>query len=256
MKEVTRKKTGADGSSGRRKVDRRLLLNYNIAHLLNSAVINEHGLPEHHCDPTVYPDYIALDNNKREYRRTAATAVAFYLYDRSFDHKDGLFNAIYYDDKRLLRKFEKRYEGIRFVIAPDFSIFDDVWRFENEYRLFKVRVIMLWFVNIIGAVVIPNAVYAASEKLPLYMSGLSDCTVMCFSTKGHVRTSRGRRRVRETVRYAVDNLPLKKIIVYSACGKDETSLSLFDYAVSKGVGVEIVDNHLRRKNHASVKGRC
>ena len=51
----------------------------------------------------------------------------------------------------------------------------------------------------------------------------------------------------------VDNFYIKVILVYSACGKDETSLKLFEYAISKGIEVRIVDNTLRRRNQSRIK---
>ena len=75
-----------------------------------------------------------------------------------------------------------------------------------------------------------------------------------YLTKSHVRYASDRLRIKETVKYVVDHFPLKTILVYSVCGKDETSLRLFDYAVSKGIDVRIIDNTMRRQNQRVVKG--
>ena len=253
MKKITYKAINGDGTVYRKEKELKYQLNYGIADLLNGTVINEYHLPIHHCNPTVYPDYIALNTEKAKFHLTPATALGFYSYDRTFDNMNGLYNAIYYKNDRLLAKYKKLYENIRFVIAPDYSIFDDIWMYENESRLFKIRVIMLWFVKEIGAVVIPNAIYASIDKLPQYLSGFEKCTVMCFSTKGQVRYARNRARVKETVKYVTDHFPIKVILVYSACGKDETSLKLFEYAISCGIEVRIVDNTLRRRNQSRLK---
>ena len=242
-----------DGSIKRKARELRGFLNYNIATLLNQAELNEYQLPMHHCNPGIMPDYIALNSEPSKFHLTPTTALGFYSFDHSFDKKDGLYNAIYYNDKKLLQSYKEMYKGIRFVIAPDYSLFDDIWRLENESRLFKIRVIMLWFVLEIGAVVIPNAIYLNSIELPMYLSGFEKCTVFCFSTKGHVRRSRERRRVMETVKFVVDNFPLKTILIYSVCGKDETSYRLFEYAISHGIDVKIVDNTMRRRNQALQK---
>lgn len=253
MRKLSKKAPTLEDPSNREPIDMRLLLNYGIADFLNKSVLNENHLPEHHCDPHVLPDYIALNNQRKDYHLTDKTAVAFYTFDIGFDKIDGLYNAIYYRNEKLLDKYKLRYSKVNFIIAPDYTIFDDVWRYENEYRLFKTRVIMLWFVLEIGAVVIPNAIYVSDEMLPLYLSGFESCTVMCFSTKGHVRKASERNRVKSVVRYAVDNLPLRTILVYSVCGKDSTSLKLFSYAEQNGVDVVIVDNSLRRRNQASLR---
>lgn len=253
MKKITYKVKKSDGTVYRKEKKLRYQLNYGIADLLNKAVLNDYHLPIHHCDPRVYPDYIALNKENSKFHFTPATALGFYSYDRTFDKIDGLYNAIYYKDKRLLEKYKKLYENIHFVIGPDYSLFDNIWIYENESRLLKIRVIMLWFVIEIGAVVIPNAIYISPDKLPQYLSGFENCTVMCFSTKGQVRYAKNRSRVKETVKYVVDHFPLKVILVYSVCGKDETSLKLFEYAIAHGVEVRIVDNTLRRRNQSRMK---
>lgn len=252
MRKISSKSQNADGTISRKPREMKYLLNLGIADLLNQSELNEYDLPIHYCDPRVYPDYIALNTEKSKYHLTSATALGFYTFDKSFDNKNGLFDAIYRKDKKLLQKYKKLYAGINFVIAPDYSLFDDIWIFENQARLLKIRIIMLWFVLEIGAVVIPNAVYLKKESLPMYLSGLENCTVMCFSTKGHVRRACDRARVKETVKFVVDNFPLKTILVYSVCGKDETSMKLFSYALAKGINVLIVDNTMRRRNHARI----
>ena len=98
------------------------------------------------------------------------------------------------------------------------------------------------------SIVIPNITYISQDTFPLFFTGLNRCSVVAFSTKGHVRYSKERNLLKKAIKYAVDNLTLKTIIVYSVCGKDETSLKLFKYAIDKGVSVVIPDNILRRRN--------
>ena len=253
MRNLTAKVVNSNGNITRTPIKLTEKLNYNIADLLNQSLLNEYDLPVHHCDPEVYPDFIALNSEPAKYHETPLTAVAFYVYEKSFDKIDGLYNAIYYNKKSLLAKYEKQYKDVAFIVAPDYSLFDDIWRFENNYRLFKIRVIMLWFVLIIKAVVIPNVPYLSLDKLPLYLGGFENCTVMCFSTKSHVRYASNRARIRDSVKYVVDHFPLKTILVYSVCGKDATSFDLFKYAISKGVDVRIVDNTMRRRNRHNLQ---
>ncbi len=255
MKKLTVKVKNEDGTITRKEIPIKNRLNYRIADYLNQSYLNKYHLPIHHCDPDVYPDFIALSSEKGKFSITAATAVGFYQYDSSFDKMEGLYNAIYYGNKRKLEYYKKYYKGLKFVIGPDYSIFDDIWQYENTSRLFKIRIIMLWFVIEIGAIVIPNAIYVSKDKLPIYLSGFEECTVMCFSTKSHIRRGYKRRRVKETVKYVVDNFPLKTILVYSVCGKDENSLKLFQYAIDNGVKVEIIQNTRRQFNVSQLESR-
>ena len=107
MRKITNKHLCPDGKIEREIIDLPNKLNYGIADLLNQSFLNEYDLPIHHCDPAVYPDYIALNCEPSAYHKTPLTAVAFYTYDRAFDKIDGLFNAIYYKNKRLLEKYKK-----------------------------------------------------------------------------------------------------------------------------------------------------
>lgn len=248
MRKISSKNKSLNCQSIREKIDLASKLNYNIAYLLNQVKLNENHLPIHTCDPELYPDFIALNTEKNKFHFTPKTALSFYSYDRTFDNPNGLYNAIYYKNKKLLEKYKKKYANIPFVIAPDYSIFDDIWKYENESRLFKIRILMLWFVKEIGATVIPNAIYVSSDKLPLYLSGFENCTVIAFSTKGHMRYNSDRNRIKETVQYVVDNLPLKTIIVYSVCGKDDKVLKLFYYAIKNNVQVLIINNTMRQRN--------
>ena len=110
----------------------------------------------------------------------------------------------------------------------------------------------LWFILELRVVAIPSITYISEESFPLFFSGLEGCEVVAFSTKGHVRYAAERALLRAAVKYAVDYLPLKTIIVYSVCGNDKTSLRLFQYAIDNGVHVVIPDNSLRERN----RGRC
>lgn len=229
------------------------LLNYNIKHLLNQSILNQYQLPIHFCNTSLFPDFLALNTEPRNFHLTKATGLAFYSYDYTFDNMNGLYNAIYYNNTKRLQYFKKRYAGIPFVIAPDYSIFDDVWNFENESRLFKIRILMLWFVLEMKSIVIPNAIYVAPEKMPLYYSGLENCTSICFSTKGHIRRAERRSRVKAAVRFVTDHLRIKTILVYSVCGDDNKTLRLFRYAAEAGIKIIIIDNTLRRRNQTLMK---
>lgn len=63
-----------------------------------------------------------------------------------------------------------------------------------------------------------------------------------------MKYNRERNLLKSAVKYAVDNLPLKTILVYSVCGKDETCLEIFNYAIENGIQVRIVNNTLRERN--------
>ncbi|MBQ1283166.1 MAG: DUF4417 domain-containing protein, partial [Bifidobacteriaceae bacterium] len=156
------------------------LLNANYLKLTNRTVSHKNAdMPRIDCNIAVLPDFIALHSEPGLYRKTKKTAVAFYEYDSVFDGKNGLFQAIYYEDAKRLKYFKKRFKNVKYAIVPDYSLLGDVHKIENVYRAFKARIAGLWFMFEIGAAVIPNITLcgpksAQEEKLP------------AFSDKGHV----------------------------------------------------------------------
>lgn len=248
MKTITRI-VQENGHSKRVSLETEKLLNLNFLKLTNKAYsCEELGIPEIRCNTKILPDYLALYNHRNQYGKTAYTGVCFYTYDNSFDGLNGLFNAIYYNDKKLLTKYKERFKGVRFLISPDYSQFGDIQGIENMYRLWKARIVTLWFIVELHVITIPNITYISENTFPFFFTGISTCSVVAFSTKGHVRYARERKLLKEAVKYAVDHLPLEAIVVYSVTGKDDTSLKLFKYAIDKGVKVIIPDNELRLRN--------
>ena len=253
MKRITKKTIAKNGLKERKEKDLHPLLNLNYLKLTNKTnTVGEYNFPVLYCNTDVLPDYLALYTQPSDYHRTANTCVCFYAYDDSFDGMFGLYNAIYYDNKELLNYYKERFKGVRFFISPDYSQFGDLQKTENIQRLWKARIVTLWFILELNAIAIPNATYISKESFPLYFNGLEECQVIAFSTKGHITNSVERKLLIDAVKYAVDHLPLKTIVVYSVCKDDNTSLALFEYAVSKGINIVIPDNSLRRRN----KERC
>lgn len=253
MKRITKKKLIENGLVERESKDLYSLLNLNYLKLTNKThTIGEYSFPILYCSTDIIPDYLALYTQPSDYHHTTNTCVCFYAYDNTFDGIFGLFNAIYYDNKELLSCYKERFKNVKFFISPDYSQFGDLQEIENIHRLWKARIVTLWFIVELHAIAIPNTTYVSRESFPLYFSGLEECQVIAFSTKGHMRTPAERELLIDAVKYAVDHLPLKTIIVYSVCGDDNNTFKLFEYAISKGIRVVIPNNSLRERN----RGRC
>lgn len=248
MKKLT-KKVIKNGLLEREEKDLRSLLNLSYLNLTNKTyVIGEYDFPTLYCSTNVLPDYLALYNQPADYHRTKNTCVCFYAYDNTFDGLLGLYNAIYYGNKELLSYYRERFKDVKFFISPDYSQFGDLQKIENIHRLWKARIVTLWFIVEFHAVAIPNITYVSRDSFPLYFSGLEECQVVAFSTKGHMQNSIERNLLVDAIKYAVDHLPLKSIVVYSVCSDDKSVLELFQYAILKGINVVIPDNSLRERN--------
>ena len=113
------------------------LLNLHYLKYANkTASCGEFDMPALYCNIDTYPDYIALYSNVKDYHKTERTAISFFQFDNVFDGKDGLFWAIYFDDKVRLAYFKKRFKGIKYIITPDYSILGDIHNIENIHRIF------------------------------------------------------------------------------------------------------------------------
>ena len=225
-------------------------LNLNYLDITNLTYpVGKYGLPALVCDINVYPDYIAQYNNPKDYHKTNNTAVAFYLFDDIFDGKDGLYNAIYFNDKKLLNEFKKRFKGVKFFISPDYSQLGDIDLIENLHRLKKSRIVSLWLMHEFHVPVIPHITFPTLDVLDIYLSGLEDCNVVAFSTMGIINYSYEKKILQEAIKYTVDYLKkLKTIIVFDVCAEDDNVNDIFSYAIEKGINIVIPANKLKIRN--------
>ena len=226
------------------------LLNLNYLMLTNRTIsCGGMDLPAINCNVSVYPDYIALYSQTSLYHKTEHTAVAFFQFDEDFDGKYGLYWAIYYNVKERLEYFKERFKGVKYVIIPDFSELGDIHKIENNYRLFRGRIIGLWFMFEIGAIVIPNITFPTEESADFALDGYEESSVATISTKGHMDDPAENSRLRANIRLTVDKLPnLKTIIVYDVCSTNNATLDTFSYAIERGIEVIIPDNTLKNRN--------
>lgn len=225
------------------------LLNLNYLKLTNKTYYSgKYDLPELRCSTEVFPDFIAVYSHPADYHKTPDTAVAFYQYDSSFDGINGLYNAIYHDDKKLLQFFKKRFTGVKFFISPDYSQFGDIDLIENQYRIKKARVVSLWLTMELDAIVIPNITFSSVESIDFYLCGLENCSVVAFSTMGYVDNRVEKQQTIEAVKYTVDHLNLDAIVVFDVCGTNAAVDEIFAYARQKGIKIVVPLNAMKIRN--------
>lgn len=162
------------------------------------------------CFLDVVPDYLCLYSNPKDYNITNNTCVCFYQYDNEFDGKNGLFNAIYYNDIDRLNYFKKRFENVKMVIEPDYSQVRDIENIENKYRLFKARVVGLWFLLEMNIAVIPNLNYSSKRRFKYMLDGIRNSTIIAISLKGIIDKSNEEKLLTNAIKYLVDNSNIKK----------------------------------------------
>ena len=233
-----------------KKKNLKKLLNLNFVDLTNRTYnLGKYNLPYVKCPNLVNPDYLALYSETYNYHKTDRTFICFYQYDIKFDNIKGIFEAIYHNDIKLLKKYKERFKGVRYAIAPDYSEVGDIPRIENVYRLFKSRIVALWLWFECNIIVIPNVTYASENYFDVMLDGMEDTEVVAFSVKGSIKEQTERNLLIKAIKYTVDNLKqLKKMIVYSVSVDDVKVLKLFEYAANKGIEIVIPNNILKERN--------
>ena len=194
-------------------------------------------------------DYLALYSDRHDYTKTNNTCICFYEYDKVFDSKNGLFNAIYNNDINLLSKYKERFKDVLYFISPDYSMCGDIPETINLYNIFKSRIVSLGLTLLLNKLVIPNITYASRKSFEYMLDGLEDCYVVAFSTKGSLKDLKRKELLLEAIKYTVDHLHnLKQILVYDVSIDNSKTLELFKYATSKGIEVMIPNNLLKERN--------
>lgn len=206
-------------------------------------------LPALSCNVKKCPDFFALSSEPGLYHKTEHTAVTFFEYDEDFDGKYGLYWAIENDVEDRLEYFKERFKGIKYVVLPDYSELGDVHKIENEHRLFKARVVGLWFMFEIGCATIPNFTFPTEESSAFTLDGFENCSVGCISTKGHMNNPAEKERLRTQCHIIVDKLhKLETLLVFDVCGTNDETLDILSYATDNGVKLVIPDNTLKLRN--------
>lgn len=232
-------------------------LNLNILNLLNNTTTSGWlKIPKVYCKDITDVDFIALYTEPGLYTKQPNTIISFYNYDIKFDSIKGLYNAIYYDEKKLLNKFKERFKDCKLFISPDYSECGDVHVIENIYRIFKARVVSIWLTMECNAIVVPNITYSNREMFEIMLLGLEDVETVAFGTKGNINNKEERLLLIDAIKYTVDNLSkLKTIIVYSSCKRDETILEVFKYASDNNIKIIIPSNTLQIRNKEGRNGK-
>ena len=240
-----------------KKHDLKKLLNLNFIDLTNKTYYcGKYDLPYMPCPNLINPDYLALYSETKNYNKTDRTFLCFYQYDNKFDNIRGLFEAIYYNNKQLLEKFKNRFKNVKYAIAPDYSQVGDIPRIENEYRLFKSRVVAIWLCLECNIIVVPNITYANSNYFDIMLDGMQDSEMVAISVKGILTDIKEKELLEQAIKITVDSLGnLKKIIVYSVSTSDEKILEIFAYATSHGIEIIIPNNILKERNMLKMEVR-
>ena len=234
----------------KRRKNLKKLLNLNMVDYTNlTTKLGELDMPYICCNVVPKVDYLANYSQPSTYFKTQNTAVSFFEFDVVFDGLYGLWNSIYFRVAELQEFYEERFKEVRFFIAPDYSKCGDVVEVENQYRQLKMRLSSIWLSLHTNAVVIPLVSCGNKREMEYMLDGMEKCVCVAFNAKGPMGNPRQMEIFKESIKYTVDHLKhLKSIIVYSSSPNHEKVLSIFEYAVQRGIEIQIPDNMLQSRN--------
>lgn len=205
-------------------------------------------IPEATCKLDICPiDYLALFGEKvdSKYRNPA---LCFYQYDNQFDRIKGLYNAIYYDDKKLLYEYKKILDPYHYIISPDYSICGDVPQLENFYRIFKSRVVGSYLVNELEKVVIPNISFIDKRTKEIALDGIEEYSAVAISTKGLLKGRRKEELLDYIIYETIRVIHPKIVVLYNVAVKSSKLEEIVTRLKKAGAKVLIPPNKLLIRN--------
>ena len=190
-------------------------------------------------------DYIALYSDTSEYNKTENTCVAFYQYDHVFDGIHGLYNSIIYKDEERLDKFRERFKGVKYIIAPDYSLFGDFPNALQIFNIYKSRVCMCWLIANTKAKIFPNVRWTFPFTFEYCFDGIMKGSNIAIGVLGQIRDKENKKMFLDGFKVAIDRIEPKCILVYGFVTESNFG-ELFGYAKSKGIKIIIPHSKIDR----------
>ena len=190
-------------------------------------------------------DYIALYSDTSEYNKTENTCVSFYQYDHVFDGIHGLYNSIIYKDEERLDKFRERFKGVKYIIAPDYSLFGDFPNALQIFNIYKSRVCMCWLIANTKAKILPNVRWTFPFTFEYCFDGIMKGSNIAIGVLGQIRDKENKKMFLDGLKVAIDRIEPKRLLVYGFVTESNFD-KLFGYAKSKGIKIIIPHSKIDR----------
>ncbi len=205
-------------------------------------------IPEATCKLDICPiDYIAQYGEKLD-SKYKFPALCFYQYDNEFDGMNGLYNAIYYDDKKSLIKYKEKLKYFHYIISPDYSICGDAPLIENLHRIFKSRLVGSYLVNELNKIVIPNISFFDENTKKVTLSGISKNSTVAISTKGLLNGKRKQELMDYIVNETIKEIHPEIVILYNVSVKCPKYNEIVHKFQNNGIKVIVPPNKLLIRN--------
>lgn len=200
----------------------------------------------------VYPDYIALFNQKCYFNKTSNTCVAFYINDLIFDDLDGLYLAIIYKDAELLKYYKWYLQGVKYLIGPDYSVYGNFKKSTIIHQIEKETIVIGWLVLELNVIVYPNITFGFQETFDFCLGNIYYGSNVALSLKGSCESTINKDILKAAIKELVDKIKPKAIIIYAVCSNNTVS-NLLEYAINNKIKLVIPNNSLRSSNLKRLK---
>lgn len=199
-----------------------------------------------------YPDYIALANQPGYFHKTNNTCIAFYIDDLKFDNIDSLYLAIIHKNVKLLKYYKWYFRNIKYIIGPDYSVFGNFKKSTIIHQLEKETIVLGWFVFEVGVIAYPNITYGLKDTFCLCLENIYYGSNVAISFKGSIDNKINEKLLEDAIKYLVDKINPKAIIVYTVASNKKT-YRILNYAIKHNVKIIVPENSLRNSNLKRVK---
>lgn len=188
---------------------------------LNKVIEQSFIFPDISCyERNIKIDYFALYSDPKDYKKENS-AVCFYEGDPKYDGFNGIYNAIHFNNTKLLNKYKERFKDVKIFIEPDYSITGNVNLLENLYRKFRAYTVLNYFQKEWGKTVIPQAIFVDKYTKKVLTTVIKPNSIISLSTKGMLKETLQIQLFYEVIDNIINNLKPSKIFIYNVATNSE-----------------------------------
>lgn len=195
-------------------------------------------------------DFIATYSEKSLYHKTSHTLVCFCVDDFKFDGWNKLYFAIIYQSQSILNKFKQRFCNVKYMAAPDYSVYSDMPVYMQIENIARSRVVHLWLELECNIRCIPTMAWGGVESLKWCFDGIEKGSTVFLSLKGACQQKEAKNNCLAGIKAMIDVVKPNRIIVYSSSVYQ--SKILLRPAYIAGIRVDMPSNTLLDRNREHI----
>lgn len=234
----------------------------NIQNLLNLNYLNLSNLVEHYskfnipkvsAKFTIKDKYIVLYREYYNYFEFFS-CLAFFDYDEEFYGKNGLFNALYYNNTKLIEEVRRLLDHINYVIQPDYINENNNNKVEDIYAFFKSKILAIHFLKHHRTFTIPLIYYKKEHLLNLILEHYENIHIVCFKFMEIENNEKNIELLKKAIKEIVDRFTdLKQVIVFTDIIDETLINNIFAYVKEKNIQFLNPENLYKKEKRITKK---